>query len=40
MKILKDEKIDEAKKEYDLFAKAYPDFVPETDLKQQLGLTP
>ena len=36
--LLKDEKIDEAKKEYERFIKAYPDFVPDTELKKQLGL--
>jgi hypothetical protein len=38
--LLKDNKIDEAKKEFERFAKAYPEFVPDTDLKQQLGLGP
>lgn len=36
--LLKDNKPDEAKKEFELFIKAYPDFVPDTALKQQLGL--
>lgn len=36
--LLKENKVAEAKQEYERFIKAYPKFVPGTELKQQLGL--
>lgn len=38
--LLKENKVDEAKKEYQRFIKRYPDFVADAELKQQLELKP